>query len=178
MFKNMKLFSGVSLKILCTLASDPMRPFYQREVAKEALVSVGSANRILPMLVNHELVLSEKKGKIFLYRYNLDDPVARQLKTLFHVQEVKKLVDNLKPIAMRIILFGSCSEGKDVKESDVDIFILTNQKNDALKKVRQYETKRRLAPIIVDVNEYTNLRNQDRPLYDEINRGIILWERG
>jgi len=177
MFKNMNLFSGASLKTLYTLASDPMRSFYQREVAKEALVSVGSANRILPIFVKQGLVTRETKGKVFLYRYNIDDAVARQLKTLFNVLEMKELVDDLKPIAMRVILFGSSSRGRDAKESDVDLFILTNQKDEALKKVRQHEAKRRLAPIIVDVDEYTNLRNKDRPLYDEINRGISLWER-
>ena len=177
MFKNMNLFSGASLKTLYTLALDPMRSFYQREVAKEALVSVGSANRVLPIFVKQGLVTRETKGKVFLYRYNLGDPVARQLKTLFNVLEMKELVDDLRPIAMRVILFGSSSRGRDVKESDVDLFILTNQKDEALKKVRQHEAKRRLAPIIVDVDEYTNLRNKDRPLYDEINRGISLWER-
>ena len=45
MFKELKFITGSALKILYALALDPMRAFYQREMAKEAEVSVGSANR-------------------------------------------------------------------------------------------------------------------------------------
>lgn len=177
MFKKLNLFSGSSLKILYALASDPMRSFYQREAAGEAHVSVGSANRILRTLVDWGLVDREKKGKIYLYRFNVDNPVARQLKVLFNVIELEELTTMLKPLTRRVILFGSCAEGIDVRESDVDLFILTNEKEAVSLIIGRHGSKRRLAPLIVDVNEFTKLRNEDKPLYEEITRGITLWER-
>lgn len=177
MFKNLYLFSGASLKVLYTLAFDPLRLYYQREVANEADISVGSANRVLPDLVSNGLVMKEEKGKIHIYRYNIDDPAARQLKVLFNVLELKEMVEGIKPHAKRIIVFGSCSRGTDVKDSDVDLFILTDEKDVVTERLRSFNIRRSISPIIVDANDYVNLRNQDRPLYDEVLGGITLWER-
>jgi len=177
MFKNLYMFSGASLKVLHTLAFDPLRLYYQREVANEANISVGSANRVLPDLARNGFVMKEEKGKIHIYRYNLDDPAARQLKVLFNVLELKELVEGIKPYAKRVIMFGSCSGGTDIRDSDVDLFILTDEKDVVAENLRSYNIRKSISPIIVDVNDYVNLRNQDRPLYDEVHRGITLWER-
>ena len=177
MFNKLNLYTPSSLKLLYALALDPMRSFYQREAAGEAHVSVGSANRILRRLVDHGLIDREKKGKIYLYRFNVDNPVSRQLKVLFNVMEVDELVDTLQDLTTRVILFGSCAEGKDVRESDIDLLVLTNDKKAVSEIINQYETRRNLSPIIVNANDFTKLRNDDRPLYEEIMRGITLWER-
>lgn len=176
MFKKLKFITGSALKILYALALNPMRAFYQREIAKEAKVSVGSANRTLKVLVENELVTKEKRGKIFLYKFNTENTVARQMKILFKVNELDELVRALKEHSKRIILFGSCAEGNDVKESDVDLFVLTNEKGVVRKTINSYDGSGKIAPIIVDVNDFAKIRNEDKPLYDNILRGIKLWE--
>ena len=177
MFKKLNLFSGSSLKVLQTLASDPAHSFFQREVAEAARVSVGSANRVLRRLVDAGLVEGSEKGKIHTYRFNADNPVTRQLKILFNLLELEVLIEQLKDHARRIILFGSCAEGRDVKESDVDLFILTNERDDVAEIIGRFDSARRLAPIIVDAEERVRLRDENKPLYEEIERGITLWER-
>jgi len=177
MFKKLNFITGSTLKILHTLASDPMRAFYQREVGKEAKVSVGSANRTLKVLTDKELVIKEKRGKILLYKFNTESPVAKQIKILFNVNELDELVRNLKEYSKRIILFGSCAEGNDVKDSDIDLFVLTNEKDTVRKTINSYNTSRKIAPIIVNVNDFAKMRTEDKPLYDNILRGIKLWEK-
>ena len=176
MFKKLNFMTGSALKILCALASDPMRAFYQREVAKEAEVSVGSANRTLRVLVENELVTKERRGKISLYRFNTESSVARQMKILFNVSELDELVRVLKKHSKRIILFGSCAEGSDVKDSDIDLFVLTNEKGAVRRIIDSYETSRKIAPIVADANDSAKMRSEDKPLYDSILRGIRLWE--
>lgn len=176
MFKKLNFITGSSLKILYVLAADPMRAFYQREVAKESKVSVGSANRTLKVLVDRELVTKERRGKVFLYRFNTENPIARQMKILFNVNELYELVKKLKKRSKRIILFGSCAEGSDVKDSDIDLFVLTDEKSAVRKIINSYETPRKIAPIVVNANDFAKMRSEDRPLYDEVLRGIKLWE--
>jgi len=176
MFKKLKFITRSALKILYALASDPMCAFYQREVAKEAEVSVGSANRTLKVLAEKELVTKEKRGKIFLYKFNTESTVARQIKILFNVNELDELVRTLKKYSKRIVLFGSCAEGNDVKDSDIDLFVLTSEKGTVKKIINSYETLRKIAPIIVDANDFVKMRNEDKPLYDSVLRGIRLWE--
>jgi predicted nucleotidyltransferase len=107
----------------------------------------------------------------------MKNAVARQFKVLFNVYSLNELVEEIKQDCKRIILFGSCSEGTDVKESDVDLFILTNEKNRVKSIVNTYQKAgKRIAPIIVNSNEFIKLRREDKPLYDRILKGILLWE--
>lgn len=176
MFKKLKFITGSALKILYALALDPMRAFYQREIAKKAEVSVGSANRTLRVLTEKELATKERRGKIFFYRFNAENPVAKQMKILFNIIELDELVRSLRNHSKRVILFGSCAEGNDVKDSDIDLLVLTNERGVVRSIINSYETHRKIAPIIVDANGLVKMRNEDKPLYDEILRGIRLWE--
>jgi hypothetical protein len=33
-----------------------------------------------------------------------------------------------------------------------------------------------MAPVIVDMEEFAKMRKEDRPLFERIDRGIMLWE--
>ena len=112
------------------------------------------------------------------YRLNLRNAVTRQLKVLFNVYSLDDLIESMKPDCKRVLLFGSCSEGTDVKDSDIDIFVLTNEKDKVKLKISTYQKKmeRRIAPIIVNSNEFVKLRKEDKPLYERILKGITLWE--
>ena len=148
--------SEASIKILSTLAGDPMRVFYQREVSMEARVSVGSANCILRLLAERELVVKERRRKVFLYKYNLENPLARQIKILFNINDLSDLVLKLRASCKRIVLFGSCAEGTDVKDSEIDLFTLTDQKSEVRRAAKGYERSlgRKLSPIILNAGDF------------------------
>lgn len=114
-----------------------------------------------------------------MYRANLRNPVARQFKVLFNVLALNDLVDKIKQVSDRIVLFGSCAEGTDVKDSDVDLFVLTSDTETVNREVRLYEQKidRRLSLITIDSNGLAKMKIGDKPLYERISRGIALWER-
>lgn len=177
MFTEMNVTPTVQ-SILELLARDPMKQFYQREIAKEAKISVGAANKLLDELVRQELIILEKRGKMFFYRINLRSPVARQFKILFNIMLLDVLVKALRDHCKRIVLFGSCADGTDVKESDIDLFVLTQEKGFVLKTINKYERgiTRRIAPIVLTIIEWTNLKRKDKSLYDNISKGLILWE--
>jgi len=156
-----------------------MEQFHEREVVRRTGVSVGAVNQILRRFQRVGLVEMDRRGKTNLYRANLRNPVARQFKVLFNVLALNDLVDKVKQISDRIVLFGSCAEGTDVKDSDIDLFILTSDTETVNHEVRLCEEKieRRLSPIIVDSNELAKMKTKDKPLYERILRGITLWER-
>jgi len=89
------------------------------------------------------------------------------------------LVDKIKHISDRIVLFGSCAEGTDVKESDIDLFILTSDAETVNHEARRYEQKidRTLSLILVNPDELAKIKAKDKPLYERISGGITLWER-
>lgn len=175
---NLKHLTPASLTILRFLSDDPIRDFYQREIARATKVSVGATNQILRTLAEKEILTREKRGKMFFYKYNIQNPVARQLKILFNINDLNDLIKKIRDQCKRIILFGSCAEGSNVKASDVDLFILTNEKDPVKKAINRHEKRinKKISAILVNANEFVRLRSRDKPLRERIMKGIVLWQ--
>jgi len=170
---NLKHLTPASLTILRFLSDDPIRNFYQREIARATKVSVGATNQILRTLAEKEIVTREKRGKMFFYKYNIQNPVARQLKILFNINDLDDLIKTIRDRCKRIILFGSCAEG-----SDVDLLVLTNEKDSVKKAINRHEKRinKKISEILVNANEFVRLRSRDKPLHERIMKGIVLWQ--
>jgi predicted nucleotidyltransferase len=175
---GMKLTDGIEMRILSTLAREPDREFYQREIARLAGVSVGGASQRLREIVERGLVHARKSGRMIFYRYNLDDPLARQFKILLSVNRIHDLVRDLAPHSRRVVLFGSCAEGTDVLESDIDLLVVSQEGNVVRKMVSVHRNTigREVSPVVMSANRFRQLRSKDRAFYDRINSGITLWE--
>ena len=157
--------------------SDPMAEHHEREVIRETDVSKGSANRILRELAGLGFLIRERRGRMVFYRLDAENPVVRQFKVLVNVYALSSLLSHLKRHTRRVVLFGSCAQGVDVKESDIDLFILSSEKEAVRGIVGDFnqEEGRRVSPIVVDFNEFARLKREDRPLYENVERGIVLW---
>ena len=175
----MNFLTPTALKVLRFLLSDPMSQFHEREIVRQTGVSVGAVNQILKKLHRVGLVEKDKRGRTNFYRMNLKSPVARQFKVLFNVYSLDALVKQIKGKSERIVLFGSCAEGTDVKHSDIDLFVLTADVEEVRKRINSCERKldRRISPIVMDSTGLTKIKSKDKPLYERIVRGIVLWEQ-
>lgn len=113
------------------------------------------------------------------YRLNRTEAIVKQFKVLVTVYALKELTDRVKEECRRIVLFGSCAQGTDTKDSDIDLFVLTSAKSSVRKKMRDFNraSDRKITPIVIDTNELTKLKREDKPLYDNIERGMVLWEK-
>src|SRR5437899_1293349 len=100
-----------SIAILRLLASEPLRSYYQREVARVAGVSVGKTNQVLRRLESDELVSRERRGNVDLYSYNLHSPAGRYLKIVFNLSEVDELRGSGRGVSNEVVRCGSGVEG-------------------------------------------------------------------
>ena len=167
-----------ALRVLDHFFAHPMAEFHEREVIRATGISKGSANRILRELAALSILQRTEKGRMVFYRLSAGDPFVKQMKAAENVWSLRAFVEGLKASAHKIILFGSCAEGTDVAESDIDILILTGDKTAAKDRVSAFNrsAKRRISPIILDRNEFALMRKDDLPLYERIDRGVVLWE--
>lgn len=180
MLRKMSInLTSVTLAILRFLALDPDSSSHGREIAKKVGISSGGASMALRALHSTGLLDMEEKGKMKFYRLNLSNPVSREFKVLFNIMDLRQLVADLKNGTERIILFGSAADGKDAKDSDLDLFILTHDPSFVKDTVRRAQRKllRHLSPMIVDALGEAGLRKNERPMYDNISRGRVLWEK-
>lgn len=171
MFKKLNLFSKTEMKVLVFISSKDGQ-LYERQIAEGAGISVGSANSILKSFSKIGLVNKMKKGRMSFYEPNDENPLLRQFKVFVTVNNLMPALSKIIPYSRRIILYGSCSLGKNTEESDIDLFILSNEKE----KIRRIlDNFKAVQAIILNSNEYLQLQKRDKPLYDRINLGIELF---
>lgn len=166
------------MTVLEFFLKNPTQGFHEREVVRQIGVSKGSAGKILRMLSSLDFLCREDKGTMAIYTLNLQEPSVRQFKILLNTFSLKSLVNKLKDSSKKVVLFGSCSQGTDTKDSDIDILVIAQEKSSVKKAIGKFnqENARRIAPIVVDANEYVLLRKEDKSLLENIQRGIVLWE--
>lgn len=164
----------LGMKILTFLARHPEQEFYMREIAKSINKSVGGTHKALKSLQTMAFVVEKKSGKNTYYMINVANPSVKNFKIFMTTTEMNQLITDLKKITEKIILFGSCATGDDTSESDIDLFILTQD----TKKVNDYLKKKRLErtiqAVVVNATGLVKLREKDKAFYQEINKGIVL----
>jgi predicted nucleotidyltransferase len=91
---------------------------------------------------------------------------------------VDELRRRLRGLGNEVVLFGSCAEGTDSKESDVDILVVASDKEAAEKTVRKAKsgTGRRISPVILKPLEFSELKEEDPSFYEQANKGTTLWQ--
>jgi len=171
MFKKLNLFSKTEMKVL-SFISGRDSPLYERQIADGAGVSAGSANSILRGFAKSGLVNLERKGKMLFYQRNDRSPVLRQFKVFTTINGLMPMMERIAPVCQRIVLFGSCAAGRDGENSDIDLFVLSMEK-ETVRHILAENGK--IRAILLDSAEYSLLSRKDRPLYDRINMGIEIW---
>ncbi|MEW6328879.1 MAG: nucleotidyltransferase domain-containing protein [Candidatus Micrarchaeota archaeon] len=159
------------MRILVYLAGKDGK-MYEREIARNARVSPAAAHYMLAKFHKMGLVSREKKGRMVFYERNDESPRMRQLKVFITISDLEPLVEKMKPLSKRVVLFGSCADGTNTEESDIDLFLLSNEKDKTMEILR---TNEKIKAIVLNTIEFSELGRKDRPLYERINSGIELW---
>lgn len=161
--------------ILKYFATHSGATLYESEIAKNTKVSIGSTNQSLKGLLKKEMVCLEKKGNMNFYRLNLDNPLVRQFKVTQTIAELNGLITKLKPLTKRVILFGSCAEGIDTQGSDIDLAVVSQEEEDVRKLIKKQKIVREIQILIFKSNDFLALSEKDKPLYERVQKGIVLW---
>lgn len=154
------------------MINEPQLDFLAVEIQKGAKISKAGANLSLKKLIKQNLIDLRKRGKIYFYSVNFEDPEIKELKKLQNIKALKPLIQRFSKHILKVILFGSAGRGENFKDSDFDLFILTQEPQ----KIKEVFTKKnRLHPIIKTPIEFINFERENPILIKEINSGIVLW---
>lgn len=175
-FQN-RFFSTNYQKLLAYLADHPSGEYTEKETKEATGVSKSGVNFALRELAEDGLVILQKRGKMSFYSVSLENPLIRQIKVLINLIKINPLISDLKDISDKIVLFGSSATGTNIEESDIDLFVLTNNPKEALAKVRDFEFAEKLQLVAYKPIDYIALRKKDPLFYDEVSRGLLLWEK-
>lgn len=130
-----------TLKILLLYTNDYRQSLHLREIARATNVDVKAIQLQLKKLESANVASSIMKGRNKEYLLNLNNLTtkyylvmaetfgsARFLQNSF---EVKKMIGEMESLVDGIVLlFGSFAKRRDTKESDIDLFMITDKQID------------------------------------------------
>ncbi len=128
-----------TLKILGLYLDDYKKSLHLREISRETKIDVKAIQLQLKKLEKINVLSSIIRGRNKDYRLNLNNVTTKYylvmaevfisiiyLKKNFLIKKIVEKIEN--KIHEPIILFGSFAKGIPTKESDVDVFIISNKK--------------------------------------------------
>lgn len=164
-------------KVLRIFFEDPFPKgigFQLREISRKIKVATPSVKRYLIELEKEELIV-KTEHRIYgypVYYANRDNENFKFLKRLDNIMKIKEsgLLDYLSENCMpdTIILFGSSAKGEDLKDSDIDLFIMSEKEKLSLEKFEK-QLNRKVNIFFSD--SFTKLSKE---LKNNIINGIIL----
>jgi len=171
-----------SQKVLSLLAKFSDKEFYDRQVARRLGISYGSANRALNELFASGAVTRRQEGKMYFYSIDASDAAVIELKKMINLMLVEPLVDQLKQVSNRVVLYGSCAFGTDTSESDLDLFVVSSSKAKVSSIVSDFKfltgyENIHIQTVIKTPAELLEAGESERGFIEEVERGIVLWER-
>lgn len=165
------------INILKEFFEEPNREFYIRELAKRLNTNHTKIRNHLNKLVKEDF-LKIKKDKIYLFYKAKFTKKFLNLKLYYNLEKIRKskIVENLEryydfPL---IILFGSYSQAIDDKESDIDIFVLSNIKKEF--NISKYEKiiKRKIEIHLHSRKSFEKLKENAKDFINSLSNGIVL----
>lgn len=169
-------------KVLSYLAKFSDEEFYEREITRNIGISYGSANKVLNDLFIDGLVNRQQRGKMFFYSINSADSSYQFFKILNTIILLRPLIKRLKKTARKIVLYGSCAKGTDTSNSDIDIFIISDNKRKVLGLIEKFSLGKgfeevKIQPVILSPSELLKSEKKGSEFLSLVEEGIVLWEK-
>lgn len=164
------------LKVLNYLTASPDGRGFISQIARAIGISKGEVSKAVKVLKDAGLVRSEQSGRNVVCYIDRRLPVFARLRTAFNLLEIMPQTAILHGCADKIILFGSCAEGTDTADSDIDLLVIARDKIKAEKAARKIKLPRPVQWVMKTPQEYVIMNDKERVFADEIGRGIVLWE--
>jgi predicted nucleotidyltransferase len=164
-------------KILRIFFEDPSPKgigFQLREISRKVAIATTSVKKYLNELEEEELVI-KTKHRIYgypVYYANRDNENFKFLKRLDTIIRIKEsgLLDHLAETCMPdvIVLFGSASQGEDLKESDIDLFVMSKEEKLDIDKFEKILNRK------INIFFSENFNKLSEELRNNIINGVIL----
>jgi len=122
------------LKVLSLFLENPHEGYYLRESARLLGMDPMTVRRSLKLLVEDGFLTKFEDKNRTIYKANLENPALRYLKISYNLSflQEKNVVDfilrRMKSVTS-IVLFGSFAKGENDENSDVDILVISMDKN-------------------------------------------------
>jgi predicted nucleotidyltransferase/biotin operon repressor len=162
------------LKVLDHVILSPEGKGFISQIARDIGISKSEVSKAVKVLKQSGLVRAEPNGRNVVCSIDRGSPVITRLRIAFNLLEIAPKIEPLRKYTDKIILFGSCAQGTDTFNSDVDLFVIARDKAKINKLTRKIELSRPIQWVVRTPQEYVVLNARERVFAQEIGRGIVL----
>jgi len=174
------LGSKTKIKVLRKFVQNRDWTFNLTELSKDLDINKGNLSRVLGDFEKEKIVSVVRKGRIKLFKLDLNDKFVKDLLIpLFELEEriFQSVEERLKIIdAESTVLYGSFARKEARPCSDIDVMVLVRDKKDVgrmAKKVEKLseeflEENLILFVDVMTVSEFKKLYERDEPLIKKI----------
>ena len=184
---NKILNNETKVKVLRFLYSNDIE-WSGRRIAREIHISPATCHKALQELYSEGILLLRNVGKTYLYQFNHDNYVAKELlHPLFKKEErllkvISRLLrdefsEKVKERVVSIALFGSVEKREDRPDSDIDLLVLVAKAKDKEKIEKAFDNFNEktvrlfgkvVSPYIESVSGFRRKYRQGLPVVKEI----------
>ena len=171
-------------KLLGCFINEPGREFYVRQLAKLLKKSPTTISKYLKELEKEKLLISKREYNHLFFRANTESKYFRERKLFFNIRLLRdsRLIEFLEEVfnyPQAIVLFGSFGKAENIKESDIDILVITPIKKDV--NLEKYERKlgHKIQLFLHSTQEIERMKIKNKELLNNFINGKILegfWE--
>jgi predicted nucleotidyltransferase/biotin operon repressor len=184
---NKILNNETKVKVLRFLYSNDIE-WSGRRIAREIQISPATCHKALQELYSEGILLLRNVGKTYLYQFNHDNYVAKELlHPLFKKEErllkvISRLLrdefsEKVKERIVSIALFGSVEKREDRPDSDIDLLVLVSRAKDKEKIEKAFDNLNEktvrlfgkiVSPYIESASGFRRKYRQGLPVVKEI----------
>jgi hypothetical protein len=172
------LFAQPQQRLLRFLLTEPTTPFNLRVLSSKVknIRGIGGAEGQLKVLLEfEELGLVEFLDNRKAVRLVNEHYLVPTLKMLASVMDIEGLRTLLEPLCRRGILFGSRGTGKNRSDSDFDLFVSSEQKDEVIRITEGFPLGKDIEVVVWPEADYEDMDRKDPGLAKKLSKGIQLW---
>lgn len=177
--KQKLLFFRESVFVIAEIIFNyPSKIFHLRMLEKEAGFSITAVTDAIEELKKYNIVTVESTPLTKNVKANLESDTYYFYKKIFNLYRLEKygLISNLKQAFRNpeaIVLFGSYAKGEDIENSDIDILIITNIKDNPLNEESLLNWEKKLCRKI-NFHIMKNIEKSSTEFKNSVANGMVL----
>ena len=169
-------FRESSFKVAELIFNYPNKTFHIRKLAKETKQSTTAIVSAIKDLNRFKIVKLVKTELTTNIKADTESDAYRFYKKIFNLYRLERylIIENIKETfqAEAIVLFGSFAKGEDIEESDIDLLIITNRKDEDITdflKIYEKELNRK-----INLHVLPSLEKSSKEFKNAVANGIVL----
>ena len=166
-------------RIMGVFFKEPYKEFHLRQLGRIMKYNPSTLSKYLDNYYKNKLIVKEKERGYIIYKADIDSEMFKLRKVWYNLERIRKsgiieFIENSLNYPRAIILFGSYSKGENTKESDLDLFVLSEDKKDLNLAKFEKILKNNVHLIVYNKMEFKQMKNKNKELLNNIINGVTL----